>query len=321
MRFQAANDFLLHLKKIRSDCSDIEEKEILNRAVFAWHHKMSSMLKFDAIFNDNDKIQLLSELREFQTSNNGKRSIFNKGLSAEPSTKNGTNFAAKVGFAAVANQKNGNCEILNVGFSAVPIRKNGNFENLSVGFSAVPNQNNGKSSIFDKGLSAVPSQKNGTNFLEKVGLSAVANQKNGDLDILHVSFSAVPNQDTGNGIILMKGLADVPVNENTGNNFIFKKRLAAALILKNCPSFVNHASYAAKPTIFSFFSDKNLKIQFFVRFDNFVSRTFSNGYTTLGGRGHRFILTLETRFPRIKTYKLKYRLCFTFKSTSTFLYF
>ena len=153
-----------------------------------------------------------------------------------------------------------------------------------VGFFAVPNQNNGNESIFKKGLAAVPLQKNGTNFSGQIGFSNVA-------------------------------------NKNTGKICIIKKSWATVLLPESGSNFVYHDGFAAKPKIFSFFSDKNLKIQFFVRFDNFVSRTFSNGYTTLGGRGHRFILTLETRFPRIKTYKLKYRLCFTFKSTSTFLYF
>ena len=104
------------------------------------------MLKFNEIFNDNYKIQLLSEFEEYQKSNNGDCYAFKEGLSAVPSHKDGTNVTAKVYFYVE------------------PKSNNGTFEIINGGFSAVPNQKNGKSSISNKGLSTVPLQKNGTNF-------------------------------------------------------------------------------------------------------------------------------------------------------------
>ena len=87
-----------------------------------------------------------------------------------------------------------------------------------------------------------------------------------------------------------------------------KKNLADAPLHENGPDFVKQDGFGAKQKKFRFLSDKNLKFNFSVRFDNFMSRTFSDGNTNLGGRGHRFILTLESRFPRFKNV-LKKRLC------------
>ena len=187
-------------------------------------------------------------------------------MSAVPLRKDGTNFSKQVGF------------------TAVPIPKNGGFEINNGGFSAVPQQNNGNSPIFQRGLSAVPLKKKGTNFTDQVGFAAEPIAKNGDFENFNGGFSVVPNQNIGNISTLNEGLA-------------------AATLPKNGADLSNKVGFAAKAKVFRFFNDKKLKLFFFVRFGNFLSRTFSNGNKTLGGRGHRFILTLECHFPRIKYFE------------------
>ena len=139
----------------------------------------------------------------------------------------------------------------------------------------------------------------GANFAQQVGFTAAPKTKNGEYGIFNVSFSAVPNI-------------------NNGNNLIFKTGLSAVPVRKNGTKFSKKVGFAGKPDFFSFFSDKSLKIHIFVQFDNFMSRTFSSGSINLGGRGHRFILTLESRFPSFKD--LKIRLCLPQRSTKFIIF-
>ena len=342
MTFQAVNAFLLHLKGLQTDCFEQEGKKILQKSILACYAKTNEMLQFETIFTDNDKSEIIKEFMEYESKIDNDNKL-NKFFYRETNKITDNYEITEKGFTAVPSPKNGNVKISKVGFSAVPNQNNGNFEICNVGFTAVPNQNNGKSSIVKRGLSVVPLRKNGTNYQNRVGFSAVPITKNGNFENLSVGFSPVPNQNNGNGSFSKKGLSAVPSPKNgmkfsdqggfpvvpkSKNGYFeiinsrfsnvphkipvkfssFKKSLADAPLHKNGPDFVKQDGFGAKQKKFRFLSDKNLKFNFSVRFDNFMSRTFSDGNTNLGGRGHRFILTLESRFPRFKNV-LKKRLC------------
>ena len=206
MTFQAVNAFLLHLKVLKSDCPDNVGKQILQKSFLAFYAKTNEMLKFETFFTDNDKTKILKEFTEHNSKiDNNSDKIFDlekinkitdnyvikdKGLTAVPSLKNGTNLAREVGFCAVPTLKNANLEIFNVSFSAVPLCKNG------------------------------------TNSAEQFGFSAVPKPKNGKFKIFHVGFLAVPNLNNGNGSIYENSLSAVPIQKTVQ---IFKKKLVSLL--------------------------------------------------------------------------------------------
>ena len=82
-------------------------------------------------------------------------------------------------------------------------------------------------------------------------------------------------------------------NKNAGKICIIKKSWATVLLPESSSNFVYHDGFAAKQKSFGFLSDKNLKIHFFVRFDNFMSRTFSNGNTNLGRARPKIYINLR----------------------------
>jgi hypothetical protein len=93
------------------------------------------------------------------------------------------------------------------------------------------------------GFSAVPLPKNGTKITDQDGFFVIPKSKNVYFEIINAKFSNVPHK-------------------NNDNIFIIIKDLGASPIPKNSQNFVKHDGVGAKPKIFMFSNNRNLKFNF-----------------------------------------------------------
>jgi hypothetical protein len=114
-------------------CFFVVGKLILQKSILACYAKTNEMSKFETLFTDNDKTQILKEFTEFDSKINS-------------DNKSDKNFDLEI------NKITDNFEIKQKGFTAVPSSKNGDVKISKVGFSAALNQNNGNSLMSKKGF-------------------------------------------------------------------------------------------------------------------------------------------------------------------------